>query len=333
VAGFTGAEDLPAPEMKTFLDGDRYVAAWSGVNFVHATLDSQSEPMMTEQPESRVAPPLLSGHGLEGSDQVVLGVATMDELHETLGGTVTLESGDSTRRLVIVGTATMPSMGSNGPGALEMGSGAVVATSIFPATVLDPQRDPIPGPNAVLVRLRAGSNPEAAYRSLQEVELEVNALKNDDHPAGGIISLLRPGEIVNYRSMGDIPAYLGLGLALGAVIALGLTLTASVRRRRRDLAVLKMLGFTRRQLAAAVAWQSTTAVAIGTIVGVPLGIVLGRLLWDAFVHQIYAVPLPVVPVLSVVLVAVGGLVIANVVAALPGRIAAASPTATLMRAE
>jgi hypothetical protein len=74
-------------------------------------------------------------------------------------------------------------------------------------------------------------------------------------------------------------------------------------------------------------------VAIGTIVGVPLGIVLGRLLWDAFVHQIYAVPLPVVPVLSVVLVAVGGLVIANVVAALPGRIAAASPTATLMRAE
>ena len=50
------------------------------------------------------------------------------------------------------------------------------------------------------------------------------------------------------------------------------TLTASVRRRRRDLALLKTLGFTRRQLAAAVSWQSTVPVAIGTALGVPLGI-------------------------------------------------------------
>ena len=52
-----------------------------------------------------------------------------------------------------------------------------------------------------------------------------------------------------------------------------LTLFASVRRRRRDLALLKTLGFTRRQLAATVAWQASIAVALGVIVGVPLGIV------------------------------------------------------------
>ena len=79
----------------------------------------------------------------------------------------------------------------------------------------------------------------------------------------------RPAEIVNYRTMGNTPALLGAALAAGAVVALGLTLLASVRRRRRELALLKTLGFTRRQLAATVAWQASVAVAIGVLVGVP----------------------------------------------------------------
>ncbi len=97
--------------------------------------------------------------------------------------------------------------------------------------------------------------------------------------------------------------------------------------------MLKVLGFTRRQLAAAIAWQSSTAVVIGTIVGIPVGIALGRFLWDGFVREIDVIPAPSVPALWVALVAVGGLVLANVVAAVPARIAAGAPAAALMRAE
>ena len=140
-------------------------------------------------------------------------------------------------------------------------------------------------------------------------------------------------QIVNYRTMGNTPALLGAGLALGAVVALGLTLIATVRRRRRDLAVLRTLGFNGRQLASIVAWQSSVAVAIGTVVGVPMGIILGRFLWSLFANEIDAVPSPSVPVTSVVIIVVGGLVLANVVAALPGRLAARTPTALLLRAE
>ena len=90
--------------------------------------------------------------------------------------------------------------------------------------------------------------------------------------------------------MGATPALLGAALAVGAIAALALTLIASVRRRRRDLALLKALGFTRRQLAGTVAWQSTIAVGVGVVIGVPLGIVAGRELWDLFAHELHVVP-------------------------------------------
>jgi ABC-type lipoprotein release transport system permease subunit len=149
----------------------------------------------------------------------------------------------------------------------------------------------------------------------------------------GVEGVQRPAEIVNYRTMGVTPALLVSGLALGAVTALALTLAASVRRRRRDLALLKTLGFLQRQLAAAVAWQASVSAAVGVVVGVPLGIILGRWLWDLFARQIYAVPEPTVPTLSLVLVGVGAIVLANIVAAIPARIAARTSTATMLRAE
>jgi ABC-type antimicrobial peptide transport system permease subunit len=143
----------------------------------------------------------------------------------------------------------------------------------------------------------------------------------------------RPAQIVNYRTIGSTPVVLAIALAAGAVGALGLTLAASVRRRRRDLALLKALGFTQRQLAAAVARQATVAATIGVVVGIPLGALMGRQLWILFADNLNAVPDPTVPVLSVVLVAVGAFVFANLVAALPGRGAARTPTALLLRTE
>ena len=54
-----------------------------------------------------------------------------------------------------------------------------------------------------------------------------------------LLAAQRPAEIVNYKSMGAMPAVLAGGLAAGAVAALGFTLNASIRRRRRDFALLK----------------------------------------------------------------------------------------------
>jgi len=147
-----------------------------------------------------------------------------------------------------------------------------------------------------------------------------------------VLGVQHPAEIVNYQSTGATPVILAAGLAASAIVALALTLIASVRRRRRDLALLKTLGFTTRQLAATIAWQASVIAAIAAIVGVPVGIAVGRELWILFARNINAVPEPSVPG-SLILVAVGALIFANVVAAIPARIAARTPAALVLRSE
>lgn len=323
--------DLPGQKTTALLDHDPYVAAWSGIYTATLQIDGQDVPVLGETPGTAVAPPLLSGHGVRTAGQVVLAALTMAQLHQHVGSTVVVSSaGGPTAHLRVVGTATLPALGGGGTSQLEMGVGAVLSYQLIPAFSRNSFNTPLPGPEAALVRLRPGVNRPAAYRSLEKVAQETT---NPQNFGVAVLGVLRPAEILNYRSLGDTPAYLGAGLAAGAVAALALTLVASVRRRRRDLALLKTLGFTERQLAATVAWHSTTAVAIGVVAGVPLGIALGRSLWDLFAHDINAVPAPSVPVMAVVLIALGALVLANVIAAVPGRLAARTPTALVLRSE
>jgi ABC-type lipoprotein release transport system permease subunit len=166
---------------------------------------------------------------------------------------------------------------------------------------------------------------------LDQIATDVADIKG--HGAPSVVAVQRPAEIVNYRTMGNTPGLLGATLASAAVIALGLTLFTTVRRRRHDLALLKSLGFTRRQLAAVVAWQASVAVAIGVIIGVPLGIVAGRALWNRFANALHVVPQPTIPTLTIALIAIGALVLANLVAAIPGLQAARPSTATLLHEE
>lgn len=180
-------------------------------------------------------------------------------------------------------------------------------------------------------------NAAAGRAGLERIAASATRSLNADPASRGndvtVLGVLRPAQIVNYRTIGSTPVVLAVGLAAGAIVALGFTLSASVRRRRRDLALLKALGFAPRQLAQAVAWQGTVAALLGVVIGIPLGIVFGRLLWDDFARTLNAVPDPTVPVLAIVLVGVGAVLFANLVAALPGRRAALTPSASILNAE
>ncbi len=187
------------------------------------------------------------------------------------------------------------------------------------------------------MRLKKGVSLARGRASLQQISNAVNRVLVKDPNANGdstfVVGDQKPAEILAYQSAGSTPFLLAAGLSLGAVMTLGFALNASIRRRRRDLALLKALGFSQRQLATAVAWQASVTAFIGVIVGLPLGIVAGRWLWTLFARRIYAVPDATVPTVQVLIVALGAIVLANVVAVLPGRSAARTPTALILRAE
>ncbi len=350
------ASNTTPPQSLRLLDHDPDVTAWEGYDYNVAEIDGQGIPFLLDYGHSTqkapISPPILSGHAVEGNHQIVLGAATLAQLHKHLGDTVTVSYGTPEdgpvyvppTTYVVVGTATMPAVGYSSviDDHTSMGTGALISVSGLPQAFQQASQSSIAvlnGPNLVFVRLRAGLTAAAGRADLQRVaDAADRALASAPKGAGSgddvvVLGVQRPAEIVNYGTIGETPALLATALAAAAMVALGLTLTASVRRRRRELALLKSLGFTHGQLAAAVAWQASVSSAVGIIIGVPVGIAAGRTLWTLFAREIYAVPQPTVPVLWVAVVALGTLALANVVAAVPGRMAARTPTALLLRAE
>jgi hypothetical protein len=340
--------DSVPPQAAKLLNTDPYVAAWSGDNFANAQADGVTVPIILATLHAKVSPPLLSGHEVDTARQVVLGAETMKDLHKHLGQTVEFTYGTKKDYpvyvpptvMTIVGTATLPAIG--GPLSLHtsMGVGAIVPIDIEPPAFrafLHSKYIALDGYAADFVRLKKGAPPALALTSLRKIARYGQRLIDATPNGGGsndyVQPVLYPAEIENYRTIGVIPDLLALALALSAVVALGLTLVATVHRRRRDLALLRTIGFTGRQLLSTVAWQASVAGAIGAIFGIPLGIVVGRWLWTLFANNIYAVPHPTEPVLAIIIVAFSALVLANLVAALPGRSAAQTSSAQVLRGE
>ena len=337
------------PQALAALGHEPDVRAWSGFSDPNLQIDGQTVPALTGNPVPEVAPPILSGHGLAGGREVIVGAATLAQLHKHVGDAVTISYGSPNtaplylppQRAVVVGTATFPAIAGSSTFAEHtgMGIGAEVPVSDLPASFLQAVKSPDPtlgGPSLVFVRLRAGASAASGLAALHHVVAVADrAFASDPQGAGDTVILLsvqRPAEIVNYQSTGEAPLVLAGGLGVGAALALALALVGTVRRRRPDLALLKTLGFTGRQLASALAWQASVTAVVGVVIGVPLGIVVGRQLWILFARNIDAVPEPSVPV-SIALVALGAVVLANLVAAVPARAAATTPVADVLRQE
>jgi hypothetical protein len=341
-----GYGPIPSQWAAPLLASDPDVATTTGVYFTTVQIDGQTVPAMAAPARAAITPSPLRGGVLHGPGQIVLGPATLAQLHKSVGDTVTVSEGQLIPpvRLRIAGTAALPTIGDVIGVHASLSTGAILSTQAVPARDVNAY-GPISGPNAIFIRLRPGVSPAAGLRSLNRIAGQLNrdsrsaeaeSVVGDIGSYLNFVSVLpvqRPAEIVNYKTMGAMPAILAGGLAAGAVTGLGLTLIASVRRRRRDFALLKTLGFTRRQLAAAVAWHSTVVAVVGLVIGVPVGIAAGRWLWLAFAHELSAVPDPVIPATPIALAAVAALALANVVAALPGRAAARTPAAIALRAE
>jgi ABC-type antimicrobial peptide transport system permease subunit len=143
----------------------------------------------------------------------------------------------------------------------------------------------------------------------------------------------RPGDVANLAQVSSMPFALAGFLVVVALGAITHALVTSVRRRRRDLGVVRAIGFLRREVVTSIAIQSSTLVAVGLLVGVPLGVALGRSAWSLVADGLGVAPSPTVPAVALGAVIVGGLAAAATVALWPAHRAAATAPAESLRAE
>jgi len=142
-----------------------------------------------------------------------------------------------------------------------------------------------------------------------------------------------PTNLVNFGEAVNFPLLFGAILILFGAATLLHVLVVSVVRRRRELGLLKALGFVRRQVAFSVSWQTTTVALVGIVIGVPAGIAIGRSVWQAFANNLGILPASVVLAWVTVAVALGTVLIANLLAIGPAFVASRSRPASLLRAE
>ncbi|MGP8001536.1 MAG: FtsX-like permease family protein [Streptosporangiaceae bacterium] len=336
-----GYGSWPAAQMDRLVSGQPGVTGWSTFAFTQIPIDGQNVPVLgLTRYLGSVEPPTTSGHPITGPGQIELGVATLRQLGKRLGDTVTISSGQTRRTLTIVGTVTLPSIGLTIADHVSLGRGAMLADStLLAAQGLSPESSfrqsvsspvAVPAfPSAVAIDLARGTSGNALAARISHA--------NPGGTPGGTYQLplnrTHGAAIVEAAGMGSQPLALALAVAAGAVLSLALALLALVRQRRRELALLKALGLTRRQVMAAVAWQASVILGVAGLAGVPLGVAVGHWAWAAFATSLGAVPVTVVPLPALLAWFVVLVVTGNLLAAGPAAVAARTPPAVLLRAE
>jgi hypothetical protein len=265
-----------------------------------------------------------------GDDQIVLGTSTMHRTGARIGGlvrlTVTDPSGASrTRSFRVVGMLAFPGDFATG----GLGTGAALTTEGYIAAACPS------GPKQGACLKQVGSRPpdlvliRAVDGAAGQAALTRYGGRQDENATRPVI----PAALVNFGESANFPLLLGGIVTLCGLATLAHLLVVSVARRRTENGLLRALGMVRRQLASIVFWQATTVAVIAIVLGIPIGIAVGQVIWRAFAVSLGVVPAPVVHAWPLAAVAAGVLVTANVLAAIPALGAARARPGRVLRAE
>lgn len=269
-----------------------------------------------------------SGRLAARDGEIALGTKTLHQVGAHIGSvvrvTLPLANGGSRQASFrVVGTASFP------PdfGVVGFDTGAIVTVDGYFAAMCGT------GPANAACRSTATQNPALMAAVRPGPAGRADALRYAQKYPGNAALPVRPTDLVNFGEAVNFPFILGIVLVLFGAATLLHVLVVSVARRRRELGLLKAIGFVRHQTAAAVCWQATSVAVVGIVVGVPLGIVAGRFLWHAFAVNLGVVPAVVVPLSVLVLLGVGVIVVANALAAGPALVSARARAGVLLRSE
>jgi ABC-type lipoprotein release transport system permease subunit len=254
--------------------------------------DARHTPVMLLSVEPVLRTPdivVVSGRMPRSPGEVALGPESAKEMGATAGSQVVLRGNGAPMTLTLTGLAFVVESWQN-----SHASGGWVTRDGFDRLFDDYLTA------AGFVEIRPGASPSAVQTRHNPVRTDLRA----DVP-----SLERgppPRRLGEIQQIGVLPDALGAFLTLLAIGALAHVLFTTVQRRRKDFAVMRALGMTRRQARTAILTQAIVLAVVGLLFGVPVGLALGRWLWRIFSDYVpleYAPPPAAGPLVLLVLLA------------------------------
>ncbi len=290
------------------------IAAVAEIDTANVQLDGRPVLARGFRPmRGTIEPEVIFGRAPQDSGEVVLGAATLGELGKNVGDSVHGDGPDGNFNYRIVGRAVFARLDSDQPlanGAAFTGSG--LARLVSPTNANG-------GSPYVVVRVDPGDRSAS-------VERRVAAIRQIETPFGPSV----PVEVDRLRQINWLPATLAALIGILALLAVGHALVTSVRRRSRELAVLKTLGFDRHQIRAIISWQATTLTTTALVIGIPAGVIAGNLVWRTVANGLGVSTSTKISAPSVLVLCLGAIAVVNLIARIPAsRAARANPAAAL----
>jgi hypothetical protein len=258
---------------------------------------------------------VLDGRAPLGPREIALAPATMDGLGLHVGDHATAAGPCGSFDVGVVGRAIVPLTGNNYPD-----DGSLLTPDGFDELCAQDLVGQYETRASALVRLRDPADVDAVMAEWDAAGLHVSGRS-------------RPNSVAAVEEVRPVATVGAVLVALLGASSLGHALVLGVRRRRHELAVLRAFGLRPRQTAAVVLVQAATLATVAAVIGIPLGLVAGRLIWTAIARPSNVLVHVEVSALGVALVVLGLAAVALLAAIWPGRRAARLPTAAILRRE
>ena len=321
--GVGGQDFGPARQALRAVAADPDVTGVDDARVASAQSGQVSVESFTYDPVAgKPVPVVLTGGRMPAApDEIVLAPTTATELHAATGSVVRLTGGTVPRAMTVTGIGFVPTGLHN-----YYDTGAWLTPAGYDRIF----RGAHSGFKFHLatVALRPGADTQALARRLTARAAAVK---------GGQQFVFTPqppvSQVQMVKDVAVLPLALSAFLAVLAIGAVGHTLSIAVRRRGHELAVLRVLGLTRRQSRLVIVTQATLLAVVGLAFGIPLGIALGRTLWRAAADLAPLAYQPPLAPWTLLLIGPLALLAASLLAAWPARRAARLRPAQILRTE
>ncbi|HEV7526021.1 MAG TPA: ABC transporter permease [Acidimicrobiia bacterium] len=215
-------------------------------------------------------PTLVRGRLPQTSDEVALGRDTLGIAHTRVGDYVVVHGSKAGLSMRVVGISTFATSEDGDP----LAEGAVVTPTakreLMGNWISD---DASGGQRNYAVRFRAGVDREGALARLERA-----VPSGSDRSAFSAPS--PPAEVEKLRQIESLPRWLAAFLAALGLLAISHASFVGGRRRQRDFSILRAIGFRPRDVRMCIAYEALALAVCGALIGIPLGILIGRFAWQ-----------------------------------------------------